>query len=1207
MSDVNTPSYSFGDCVLQTSRHQLSRAGLPVHLRAKAYALLTYLLENRHRAVSRDELCEAVWPGRCVGDATIASTVKAVRRAVGDNGELQRVVRTISGHGYRFVAAVAVGDPQETSVDAVTSRAASDARFAAAGGRQVDDDTRAAVRVSAGRTPDRVVREFVVLSVAFVRDRSSDEAARTMTAAVPELLREYARALAAQYEGTCVEGQACGVRIYFGYPHALEDAAVRAVKVGLLLLANVRTASAESQSGMAGCECAYGAVVALARLEHTGVLDERAASRDAAGPDSLSHEASAATGTVLVTDAVRRRLRGRAALENTPARTEGDGRQARRLFRVDRVLERPGATALRRGVPLLHRSSELTLIEGRWQAALEGRGQLCLIEGEAGIGKSRLATAVRERIDRASTSTLVLRGNAVHRAGLYYPIVERLRHAFELDGREMPTHARVRLTRALRRAGLDPKDALGVLQVLLASVAVEDRMSTPEAIARDQKTRETLLRWLIGACEAHPLLVVWEGLHWCDPSSLALLREAIEQLPRCRLLVVATCRIGELPELPPRGCITRVALERFTKNQTRELVERLPRCEALEAHEIDEIVARCDGVPLFIEEYVAMLAERHDDESASRGRGSPDEGGRFPASLHDVLVARFDRLDPGAPVVRIASVLGRDFDERTLGEIARIDELTLEQALRQLLDAEILHIRGFAPHTSYRFKHALVQEAAYHSLPEAERCRYHRRIARALVRDAVAPDAQRPRYSHATIAHHFDRAGDRENAVEHYLRAGQIATALGGFDEAIVHLERAGMLVGSIPAERRRDRTELAIILALGAAHAGHGGYSAERAGAAYARARTLCRRLGYPPESFEVLSGSGSFAIMRADFDTARSIASQAIKVGEASDNPLGVIVGRRLLGAVELMTGRCERAIGTLESAVELYERHPVARRGYALDHKTTALGNAALAQVATGEPEAALMSARAALAHARGCGSHARNFALCFLAGTHYLRDDPPERVRRIAERSLALARESRFGMWIGMSEVLRGSALVRQGMCEAALQAVEAGAQAHADTQSLGFAPCTVSILANTWAAIGRNDKALAAFAEARAIAERTGERWYLPEIDRLHARVLDRIDHPAEAERHLCRALALSLKLGTHGWTLRVLADLTRFVSASRATDSLATALPSRPSPSRQTLRAPVRASLIEARRSLIAALKRQEYLTRGKAGVAESI
>lgn len=683
-----------------------------------------------------------------------------------------------------------------------------------------------------------------------------------------------------------------------------------------------------------------------------------------------------------------------------------------------------------------------------------------------------------------------------------------------------------------------------------------DNEGATAATGRNRRIIETLLRWLLGLCEARAVVLIWEDLHWADASSLTLLNSAIEQIPASRLLLLATCRTEGLPEFPPRGFIGQITLERLRDDQSKQLVQHLPEGSDLSPLLLQQVVTRCDGVPLFIEEYVTMLGELELSEIAIESPGLSRTNG-VPVTLKDVLVARFDRLDPGAAVVRIASVLGRTFEEAVLARLGRLDEITLRRGLKQLVDTEILHVRGFAPCASYRFKHALVQEAAYEMLSPVEVARYHRRAAHMLVRDQSMLDNRHAGAAHQAIAFHFERAGDTSNAVEHWLRAGQIATALAGFVEARQQLEHAYQLLREDPVSESRDRVELAIIVALGATHAGSGGFSGEEAGEAYGRALELCHALDDPPESVDVFSGAGSFEFMRANYSAANTIARRATTLGKARDNPISVLVGRRIGGAVALVQGRCHRAITLLENVVTLYEHHPDARRSYALDHKTTALCYIALARLAVGETDTALATARASLEHARHCDRHSHNYALCYLAAVHHVRGDLPQDTLSVAERSLALAREEGFVTWIGMSELLCGAALVSLGSHEEGREAVERGVCAHTGMRAQTFEPFTRSVLAETLYTIGQHEQALSMLDVAEALSDSTGQWWYLPEQWRLHARLLAHQARSDEALDYLCLALNLSIKLSTHGWTCRVLRDLARTISLNGATTALA--------------------------------------------------
>ena len=361
-----------------------------------------------------------------------------------------------------------------------------------------------------------------------------------------------------------------------------------------------------------------------------------------------------------------------------------------------------------------------------------------------------------------------------------------------------------------------------------------------------------MLAWLLAEAERQPTLAVWEDLHWADPSTLEFLSLLIDQIPTARLLALFTCRPEFRPPWSPRSYLTQLTLDRLGRAQVEAMTERITGGKALPVEVVQQIVAKTDGVPLFVEELTkailesGLLREREDRYELT----GPLPSLAIPATLHDSLMARLDRLATGKEVAQLAATLGRIFPYELLRAVTPLDEATLQQAVARLVEAELLYQRGVPPQATYIFKHALIQETAYQSLLKSTRQQYHQRIAQVL--DEQFPETAETQPE--LLAHHYTEAGFREQAVGYWQRAGQQALQRSANPEAILHLTTGLALLTTLPETPARAQQELDLQIALGSALTATKGQAAPEVEQTYARAQALCAQVGETPQLFPTL-----------------------------------------------------------------------------------------------------------------------------------------------------------------------------------------------------------------------------------------------------------------------------------------------------------------------------------------------------------------
>ena len=372
--------------------------------------------------------------------------------------------------------------------------------------------------------------------------------------------------------------------------------------------------------------------------------------------------------------------------------------------------------------PLVGREEEVGLLQRRWAQAQEGHGQVVLLSGEAGIGKSRLVQELHEIVAHDGATRLTFRCSPYYQRSALHPVIEHLQRLVQTHREEPPEARLARLEQALQRSGVPVQEAMPLLAALLSLPHPEGYL--PLHLSPDQqkqKTQEALMAWLAAEAEQQPVLAVWEDLHWADPSTLEWLGLFLEQAPTVRLLTLLTCRLEFVPPWPPRAALTQLTLTRLTRPQTEEMIRRVTGGKELPAEVVRQIVAKTDGVPLFVEELTKAVLEagwlqEGEDGYALTGPVPPLA---IPATLQDTLMARLDRLSEGKAVAQLGATLGRAFAHELLQAVASLDELTVWRGLVELVQAEVLYQRGVPPQATYTFKHALLQEAAYQSLLRA--------------------------------------------------------------------------------------------------------------------------------------------------------------------------------------------------------------------------------------------------------------------------------------------------------------------------------------------------------------------------------------------------------------------------------------------------------------------------------------------------------
>jgi class 3 adenylate cyclase/tetratricopeptide (TPR) repeat protein len=719
-----------------------------------------------------------------------------------------------------------------------------------------------------------------------------------------------------------------GLMVYFGWPTAHEDAAVRAVHASLALLTALEPLNTTQ------LEPRYGVRVQVRLGLHTGM----AVIGEIGGGDQYEQLAMGDTpniaarlqgladpDTVVLSAVTARLVQRRFALETLGTHQLKGVTEPMQVFQVlglpDTADDEEAATP-GRAVFLVGRDEELGLLRRRWEQSKAGLGQVVLISGEAGIGKSSLVEAMRAQVRREGFTRVTFRCSPYHTNSALYPVIEHVQRVFQLQRDDPPAVKLDKLERTLRTSRLPLEDVVPLFAALLSVPLPEARYTAPRLTPQQQKqqTHDALVAWMLEEAERQPVLVVWEDLHWADPSTLENLGLLLDQSRTSAILNLLTFRPEFVPPWPSRSHMTPLTLNRLERPQVEALITHLAGGKALPAEVVAYIVARTDGVPLFVEELTKMLLESDvlHQEAERYTLTGPLSVVAIPTTLQDSLMARLDRLPMIREVAQLGAVLGREFAYEMLRALAGVEESLLQERLAQLVDTELLYQRGRPPRAKYIFKHALVQDAAYASLLKSTRQQYHQQVAQML--EARFPDTVETEPE--LVAHHYTEAGCYAQAVGYWQQAGQRAIQRSANVEAIAHLRQGIELLTTLPDTPARVQSELTLQTTLGPALMATRGYAAPEVAATYNRARELCEQAGDTSELFPVLWGMVVLYLGRAEHETARELGEQCLTLARRLDDQALLLEAHLALGDSWFHLGQLSQAHAHFEQGMRIYD---------------------------------------------------------------------------------------------------------------------------------------------------------------------------------------------------------------------------------------------------------------------------------------------
>ncbi|HXZ02801.1 MAG TPA: AAA family ATPase [Stellaceae bacterium] len=939
-----------------------------------------------------------------------------------------------------------------------------------------------------------------------------------------------------------------GVLACFGYPRADEHDAERAVRAGLALaeavpkLATAAGAPLEARVGIATGVVVVGDLIGAGAAREEEVVGET--------PNLAARlQALAEPGAVVISSSTRKLTGGLFDYRDL-------GRVALRGFAGKvpawQVLGASGAESRFEALhasttPLVGREEEIELLLRRWERAKTGDGSVVLISGEAGIGKSRIAQALLERLGGEPHRRLRYFCSPHHQDSALYPIIAQLERAAGFRRDDTGEQRLAKLEAVLALATDDLGEAVPLLADLL-SVPAGKRY--PALDLGPQKRKERTLRMLVAQAEGlaarQPLLMLFEDIHWADPTTRESLDALIERVPALRVLVIVTFRPEFASSWVGRSQVTLLSLSRLPLRQGAEMIAQVAGGKLLPKEIADEIADRTDGVPLFIEELTkaavesGLLVDRGDRYVAT----GPMAPLAIPTSLQASLLARLDRLAPMRNLAQVAAALGRHFSHELISAVADMPRPLLDDALAQLVRAELIHRRGTPPDAEYTFKHALVQDAAYGTLLRGRRQQLHARIAAALEDGFPEIAAAQP----ALLARHCAEAGLAEKAVAYWLKAGQQTLKRSAMTEAAAQLRKGLDALSGLPDGTWRRQQELGLQIALQPALTATKGFSAAEVGETIARARALAEQVDRPEYVVPLTSGQWAFHLTRAEYKRALSLAEQIEAIGAARNDVAVQLQGRRANGLTRCYLGEFVAARALLEQCHGLsdpaHRRAGGAGAGLTGDPYANMLANLAVALAHLGYVDQARARLGEALSEARRLQrAHTLAAVLSCAVWIDWIVFSP-ERQRR-AEELLALASEHDFPYFSSHATVFRGASLTALGQAREGFFLITEGLAAVRATGAVAGTPVALMSLAASHAALGRPAEGLECLAEAAGIIETTEERTTEAELHRLRGDLLDAAGDRSAAGRAYRQALEVARRQGARLLELRAAIGLAR--------------------------------------------------------------
>jgi class 3 adenylate cyclase/predicted ATPase len=971
----------------------------------------------------------------------------------------------------------------------------------------------------------------------------------------PEDMRDVIRAFqdtcsgaVARYDGFIARFMGDGILAYFGFPRAHEDEAERAIRSGLDIVdaaGKLETPARHKlgvRVGIATGIVVVGHVVGEGATQEQDVVGET--------PNLAARlQALAQPGTVVIAQSTKRLIGRTFELEPLGARTlKGFAAPVPvwSVLRVARNSTRFEATRSQGLSPLVGREPETALLLDRWRRVRDGEGQAVLVSGEAGIGKSRIVAALAEQIAASPHTAISFQCSPHHVNDALYPILSIIGRLAGLVSDEPDSAKLDKLETMIVGCGLEAREIAPFLAVAL-SIATGDRYPPIDLTAAEWKERT--MAALVALFEARarraPALALLEDAHWIDPTSLAVLGRLFEHLTDLNALLVITARPEFMLPWGRRENSSVLRLNRLARAEAMAVIHRVAGGKALPAEILEQIIAKTDGVPLFVEELTKTVMESGllREESDAYQLVSAPTPIAIPSTLQDSLLARLDRLGSAKDIAQIGAAMGREFSHRILEEISTVRGPALTEALDKLIAADMIYRRGAPPEAIYTFKHALLRDVAYQLMVRARRRDVHRGIVEVLETRFPQIVETQPEIA----ARHHEHGGDPERAAEYYRLAGGRAAARSANVEAIAYLNEGLRVIGSLPLGAARDRLELRLQLPRVGALRGTKGYSAPETGDAIQRAYALSQSVGEPAQLLLALVGLYTYHLVRSATTLAGEIADELLTFARKQGNATYVMIGLRGVGCVQFNLGRQLVALDHFEQSLALYDpvEHGPLASSFGLDHKEAAVSFRSITLWLLGRPIQAEASQREALSCAESL-KHLPSItqALIYSAFLRIMARDYLG-VIEPATQALHLSRRLSFALMEHGASFFLAAARRGQAAPEELLPEMLNAASLWWATGAGQYRGYVLTLIAETYLDANQPKDGLSIVAQAKALLEVTNERWAEAELYRVEGMLLLALPERriAEAEACLRKAMAVAREHSALSWELRAAVDM----------------------------------------------------------------
>ena len=967
-----------------------------------------------------------------------------------------------------------------------------------------------------------------------------------------DIMREYRATcseIVARYDGHVAQHLGDGILVYFGYPHAHEDDAHRAVYTALEIIERIRQINFPLENSEdIQLAVRVGIHTGLVVIGEIGGGDKRALALGETPNIAARIQDHAGTNTLIISSATHELIGegfdsdplGNFSLKGFP--------QSLELFQITKARDQHNRLTAARTLSrtmLVGREQETSLLLEKLEQARKSIGQVVLLSGEPGLGKTRMVQMVCENIPEGQCTLLECAGTPYFQNSFLHPVIEMVSRAIGVSDNASDTENLKRIEKIVATLGMDSNLAIAALADLL-SIPVRNNDSAVKESTPQQKKQlimDILVETLQSMARQRFVLFIAEDLQWLDPSTLELLSQLINQAGLTNIFALFTFRSGFHLPWQTQANLTTITLNHLTQQQSGKLIRQLSHQKILPMDVFSEIINKTDGIPYFVEELTntvlrsKLLIEKESHFELEK----PMKQLGIPSTLQDSLMSKLDGLGKNKELAQLSSVIGREFDYELLSKLSTDGVRSLQTNLNQLINAELFFQRGTPPNSQYSFRHALLCETAYQSLLKRTRQKHHQRVANILKEYFPSTVSENPEI----MAHHCTEAGNFGESLNYWLEAGHRAINRSANVEAVALLRNGLALINKLPDTAQRKSTELAFQTSLGLAVTMCKGYAAPEVEKAYVRAKELCHDINDVNAIFPVLCGLWEFHIVRADHNTSLKLALEIREKTSQADMAELTLETDRIMGTTYFWRGQLTDAL----QHFELHEKSPLRNRpskekqvSHCQDARVATLANTSCTLWLLGHPDQALDTAQQALDLAKQL-SHpfSQAYALQFLASVHQLRGDRLS-VNKYADAQIILSDTYGFPFWKAIGTMMHAWANTDEGSAEVACKKFQEGLNKYEASGNRLARSYFHALQASLQKNAGMFEQAKKTIDTALNETELSGEKYFTAELLRLKGEMIpesaDKSDSQT-AEALFNEALEYSLHQKSKSLSLRI--------------------------------------------------------------------